>query len=196
MLRGGCQTFPNILDPPGELHFTPATLHVRVYTHTHTRTKVSAASQALLVRRRHFLLHGHHLPSAVSPRPQDTPLGLVTSLFPRLQLSPPLRVRLPPSSPTRSGSQSAPQPDVTGIEFVLRRRAAVTARPQMLRNAPQTTLPRSVVEIPSLPSSKAHLAGLAPPPRPRLLMTCPLPLRAKSRRAIRLHRTGPTSFSD
>lgn len=39
MLRGGCQTFPNILDPPGELHFTPATLHVRVCTHTHTHAQ-------------------------------------------------------------------------------------------------------------------------------------------------------------
>ena len=116
------------------------------------RGKNLAASQALLIRRRHFLLHGHHLPSAVSPRPQDTPLGLVTSLVPRLQLSPPLRVRLPPSSPTRSASRSSPQPDVTGLEFVLRRRAVVTARP--------------------------------------------LPLRAKSRRTVRLHRTGPTSFSD
>lgn len=39
MLRGGCQTFPNIVDPPGEPHFTPATLHVRVYIHTHTHAR-------------------------------------------------------------------------------------------------------------------------------------------------------------
>ena len=39
MLRGGCQTFPNIVDPPGEPHFTPATLHVCVYIHTHTRAQ-------------------------------------------------------------------------------------------------------------------------------------------------------------
>ena len=42
MLRGGCQTFPNIVDPPGEPHFTPATLHVRVYIHTHTHTRARA----------------------------------------------------------------------------------------------------------------------------------------------------------
>lgn len=39
------------------------------------RGKNLAASQTLLIRRRHFLLHRHHLPSAVFPRPQDTPLG-------------------------------------------------------------------------------------------------------------------------
>lgn len=76
------------------------------------RGKNLAASQTLLIRRRHFLLHRHYLPSAVFPWPQDTPLSVRHK--PRSQAPAPSTTQAPTPSlrPQPHGSDSALLPDV------------------------------------------------------------------------------------
>lgn len=98
-----------------------------------------AASLTLLTRRRHFLLHQHHLPSrAVFPWPQGTPLGL--------RQEPRSQARAPDSRPEPLGSDFAMLPDVTARSPPLASRSN-RYRPLTPQN------PASVAETASFPGS-------------------------------------------
>lgn len=123
------------------------------------RGKNLAASQTLLIRRRHFLLHRQHLPSAVlCSASGHTPSTHVTSLVPRSQLS--RTVRSPSARIPLSCRTSPAQPHSQAL-----RRAATghpTSRCYISSSRPGHAPPASAI---SLPRSKFHCAASAPPPR-------------------------------
>lgn len=163
------------------------------------RGKNLVASQTLLIRRRHFLLHRHHLPSAVFPWSQDTPLGLRHK--PRSQAPAPSATQAPapaPRPPPPAPSRSAQTPGFCPTSSASPPYSSADGQPGPPPGCSITSRrPSAPAPLPRPPASQAPSSNHAVGP---FFFSCPAPCLSTTNRVPfsgrRLHLAGPASFPD